>query len=103
MNFFMPSQKLREKMRDGARLRKRYDRAKMPYRRILVSKYESTEHKQQLQARYEGPNPAGLNRRMEHLHWGLGGGEHSGNSGVSDLMNPVIKPLSKTPVVFYRR
>lgn len=67
VNFFLPSQKLMEKTREGARVRKRYDRAKTPYERVLASSSVSEEHKQELRAQYERLNPAQLHRRIEHL------------------------------------
>ena len=39
VNFFQPSMKLIEKQRDGARVKKRYDRAQTPYQRVIASAY----------------------------------------------------------------
>ena len=39
VNFFQPSMKLIDKQRDGARVKKRYDRAQTPYQRVIASAY----------------------------------------------------------------
>ena len=51
VNFFMPSQKLREKGREGSRVWKRYDPAKTPYQRVLDSTEVSAQRKRRLRAR----------------------------------------------------
>ena len=45
VNFFLPSQKLQEKIRQGSRMTKRYDRAQTPYRRLLDSTQLSKQAK----------------------------------------------------------
>ena len=67
VNFFMPSQKLREKGREGARVWKRYDRAKTPYERVLDSGEVSAQCKRRLRAQYRKLNPAELHRQIERL------------------------------------
>ena len=47
-------------------MRKRYDRAKTPYERVLASSSVSEAHKRALRVQYEGRNPAQLHRRIEH-------------------------------------
>lgn len=66
VNFFMPSMKLIEKIRDGARVIKRYDRPQTPYQRVLASKDIPEEVKKALRTRYATLNPAQLKRDIEH-------------------------------------
>lgn len=66
-NYFVPSMKLQEKTRDGARVHKRYDTAKTPYQRLLDSPDISSKQKKQLRAHYEKLNPASLRRRILSL------------------------------------
>jgi len=68
VNFFMPSMKLIEKVRDGARVTKRYDKAQTPYQRVLASPQLSKAVKQRLRKRYAGLNPAALKREIDHIH-----------------------------------
>ena len=66
-NFFQPSMKLQSKERHGARVKKRYDKARTPYQRLLDSNFISDEAKAQLRARYHLLNPAQLKRKIERL------------------------------------
>lgn len=68
-NFFLPSMKLREKERNGARVTKRYDVPMTPYQRLMLAPNVSEERKQELRARFNRLNPfelkAGLEKRLE--------------------------------------
>jgi len=66
-NFFLPSMKLMEKSRDGARVHRRYDRPQTPYQRLLQSPILPDTDKQRLQAYYQTLNPAALHRRIRRL------------------------------------
>jgi len=66
-NFFQPSMKLQSKERHGARVKKRYDKARTPYQRLLDSSFIKEETKQQLRERYRALNPAQLKRQLERL------------------------------------
>jgi len=66
-NFFQPSMKLQSKERQGARVKKTYDKARTPYQRLLDSSCLSEETKAQLRKRYYLLNPAQLKRQMEKL------------------------------------
>jgi hypothetical protein len=66
-NFFQPSMKLKSKERHGARVKKKYDKARTPYQRLLDSSFIKEETKQQLRARYHALNPAQLKRQIEGL------------------------------------
>ena len=67
VNFFLPSQKLQQKIREGSRVYKRYDRAQTPYQRVLESEAVSDEHKGKLRAQYQRWNPAELHRQIRRL------------------------------------
>ncbi len=64
-NFFQPSMKLKSKERHGARVTKKYDRARTPYQRVLESSFIDEVTKEQLRQRYELLNPAQLKRQLE--------------------------------------
>jgi hypothetical protein len=68
VNFFVPSMKLVEKVRDGARVTKRYDKAQTPYQRVLVCAHVSPGTKRKLRRRYACLNPAELKRQIERIH-----------------------------------
>ena len=74
VNFFQPTLKLIKKSRNGARVRKTYDAAQTPYRRLLKSGALSEEKRLELATIYEALDPAVLRRqvqeRLERL-WGL--------------------------------
>ncbi len=64
-NFFQPSMKLKSKERHGARVTKKYDRARTPYQRLLESSFIDEVTREQLRQRYELLNPAQLKRQIE--------------------------------------
>jgi len=67
-NFFQPLRKLTAKVRHGARVTKRYDRAQTPYQRLLASGILPDAHRQALAARYEQLNPVALRAKIQdHL------------------------------------
>jgi hypothetical protein len=66
-NFFQPVMKLRSKERDGARVRKKYDKAQTPYQRILASTKVEKRKKEKLKAIYQNLNPAQLKREITRL------------------------------------
>lgn len=67
INFFQPVMKLVEKQRIGAKVKKKYDTAKTPFRRVLDSKQISQETKKKLKAEYVKLNPAQLKRNINKL------------------------------------
>ena len=74
VNFFQPVLKLTGKSRHGARVRKAYDTAQTPYRRLLKSGILTNEKKRQLDSIYNALNPAKLlnqiSEAVRHL-WSL--------------------------------
>ena len=66
-NFFVPSVKLIEKHRVGARVVKKYDRPSTPYQRLLKSADVTEEAKVRLRQIYEGLNPFKLRQDLEQV------------------------------------
>jgi hypothetical protein len=66
-NFFQPVMKLKEKIRIGSRIRRKYDKAKTPYQRLRQSKYISTKTKQKLKQKYQTLNPKQLLKQIVNL------------------------------------
>jgi hypothetical protein len=64
-NFFLPSQKLVEKVRVGARIVKKHDRPKTPYDRLMTSSELSEEQKKKLSATKAKLNPIELSKALE--------------------------------------
>ena len=66
-NYFSPQQKLVTKVRDGAKVSKKYDVATTPYRRADAHKSVTKEVKAQLAETYTGINPAAVQRQIQAL------------------------------------
>lgn len=64
-NFFQPVIKLISKERIGGKIKRKYDRAKAPYRRLIESDQISEEEKKKLTAIYQSLNPAELKRSID--------------------------------------
>ena len=67
VNFFQPVRRLVQKERIGSRIKKRYDVAKTPYRRVLASSYIPEEIKMKLERQYAMLNPAELKREITKI------------------------------------
>jgi len=65
VNFFQPVQKLVSKHRDGARVRRVYDRAQTPYQRLGASGILSPATRVDLEALYHRLNPLRLRRELD--------------------------------------
>ena len=65
VNFFQPSLKLVEKERRGARVSKKYDTAKTPFQRILLSDHICPAKKESFAQEYENLDPLALLAQME--------------------------------------
>lgn len=63
-NFFQPGMKLREKVRQGSRVKKRYDPAKTSYHRVLESPFVEAEAKEALKRQYAQLNPVELKEEI---------------------------------------
>jgi hypothetical protein len=66
-NYFQPVVKLVLKTRIGSKVKKKYDEAKTPYRRVLESKYIDDEKKRKLNTIYDRLNPVDLKRKISVL------------------------------------
>lgn len=87
INFFQPSMKLQSKERCGARVKKKYDRARTPYQRVLESSFIDESIKDQLRQRYHLLNPAQLKRQIEKLQGKL----------LRSAARPPRRPLTAKP------
>lgn len=67
VNFFQPSLKLIFKERQGAHVFKKYDKAKTPYQRLMISDSVSDEAKAKLQAEYTQLDPMQLLQEIEDV------------------------------------
>lgn len=67
VNFFLPSQKLVSKTRQGSKVRKHYDRPQTPLQRVLELPWVSEETKNALRQRALTLNPASLARKINRL------------------------------------
>jgi hypothetical protein len=70
-NFFRPSVKLKTKTRDGSRVKRTYDIAATPYRRLLASGVLGAEESERLEAIYRGLDPVLLLRQIGILQEAL--------------------------------
>ena len=67
VNYFQPSMRLASKERCGAKVKKTYEPAETPYRKLLRSPHLDASQKQKLTDEYNQLNPAELKRRIEAL------------------------------------
>ena len=65
LNFFQPLRKVSSKVRDGARVTTRYDRAQTPYQRLLVSGALTPDAQAQLTETYQQVNPVELKTQID--------------------------------------
>jgi hypothetical protein len=85
LNFFQPVMVLVEKQRHGAKLKKRYDKAKTPYQRVLDAPEVADEAKERLRQLYASLNPAELLRQIQAhqtVLWKLA--QQPANANISD-------------------
>jgi transposase InsO family protein len=66
-NYFLPQQKLISKVRDGAKVTKKYDRAITPHRRAERHETVTAEDKAILADTYADLNPAAIQRQIQAL------------------------------------
>src|SRR5262245_24325572 len=66
-NFFQPVMKLKEKVRQGGKVRRLYEPARTPYQRVLELGELKPKERQALGQRYEALNPVRLRTRIEQL------------------------------------
>jgi hypothetical protein len=86
-NYFYPQQKLISKVRTGAKVSKKYDRATTPHRRAEAHSKVSDEDKAILADTYPGINPAAVQRQIQAL-----------TSELLTLTTSKAAPKTKAPV-----
>ena len=86
VNFLQPVLKLAEKTRDGPRVRRRYDMAQTPYRRLLSLAGLPATVRHQLQIRYEAIHPIRLKSALEHAQTQLAAYDTRSHSAVMQRM-----------------
>ena len=86
-NYFYPQQKLISKVRTGAKVSKKYDRATTPHRRAEAHSKVSDEDKAILADTYAGINPAAVQRQIQAL-----------TSELLTLTTGEAAPKTKAPV-----
>lgn len=91
VNFFQPQMKLIEKIRDGAKIKKRYDTAQTPYQRLLGSDIPAVA-KQELTERYHQLNPVELKRKIIRHQDGLM--KLARYKGIRERSRKGVKPIS---------
>ena len=64
-NFFQPTMKLKKKSRVEGRLKRKYEKAKTPFHRLIESNQIPNETKKKLKQVYANLNPAELKRSIE--------------------------------------
>jgi transposase InsO family protein len=86
-NYFYPQQKLISRVRTGAKVSKKYDRATTPHRRAEAHSKVSDEDKAILADTYAGINPAAVQRQIQAL-----------TSELLTLTTSKAAPKTKAPV-----
>ncbi len=66
-NYFQPSMRLVSKTRNGAKVKKKYDTPKTPYRRLMENPAIGRKSKAAMKAEYEILNPVQLKRKIIKL------------------------------------
>jgi hypothetical protein len=67
VNFFLPVMKLKEKIRQGSKVKRIYDKPQTPYARVLASPDLSDEHKAELRDAYALLSLIDLRRQINEL------------------------------------
>jgi len=66
-NFLQPAMKLKEKVREGGKVRRVYEPPRTPYQRLLESGTLRPQQRRELEKRYRSLDPVKLRRRIEQL------------------------------------
>jgi len=102
INFFQPSLKLLSKKREGAKVTKKYDKAKTPYKRLLLSAHISEKAKKNLIEQYNTLDPLELLKKLEKLQdnfWKHAWKANVRNSLVmSDKKSAKMDDMSSSPL-----
>lgn len=95
-NFFQPVMKLIRKERIGAKVKRKYDRPRTPYQRLMESDQIPQETKDRLKAIYLTLNPAELKRNIEEKLAKLYR-VHQAKGNQKSKSKPKTQPLMVTP------
>ena len=96
-NFFQPSFKLISRYREGAKIRRTYDRPKTPCQRMLESEHVSAQQKRRLESQFARLDPIRLLTEMERLQqelWSLSADDP--NAHVQEVLKPNLAKPEKT-------
>lgn len=63
-NFFIPTQKIEKKKRQGSKIKKKYSKPQTPFQRLMESGYLTKLQRQALQSEYDKLNPFKLKKRI---------------------------------------
>jgi hypothetical protein len=101
-NFFQPVMKLISKERIGGKIKRKYDKAKTPYQRVMESKGVSKKTRLRLKTIYNSLNPAELKRTIERkldlLYKTYQEKNHSQNINISKKIKPIsVRFLTAQP------
>jgi hypothetical protein len=66
-NFLQPAMKLKEKVREGGKVRRVYEEPRTPYQRLLELGTLKPSQRRELEQRYQSLDPVRLRRRIEQL------------------------------------
>jgi len=98
-NFFQPVIKLESKERIGGHIKRKYGRAKAPYRRLIESDQISEKEKERLTAIYQSLNPAELKRvidkKLDNLLKIYQEKKGQENISLTSKLNPSLVSFSK--------
>ena len=67
-NFFLPTMRLQDKIREGSKVRKKYDTPKTPYARVLTSPHVAEEYQLQMQETYTLLDLTDLHTQLTSLY-----------------------------------
>ena len=70
-NFFIPTQKLKQKWRDGSHWRKRYEAGSTPYERLMKPGVLKPQARRELRDRYQSLDPFELSAEVERRLGGI--------------------------------
>jgi hypothetical protein len=98
-NFFQPVIKLESKERIGGHIKRKYGRAKTPYRRLIESDQISELEKERLMAIYQSLNPAELKRiidkKLDNLYKIYQEKKGRKNINLTNKLSPSLVSFSK--------
>ena len=103
VNFFQPSLKLLDKKRVGSKTVKKYDLAKTPYQRVMLSEHITQQVKDELTEQYHSLDPMMLKKQLNHLQEELW--KHAWTSEITPVENELEchdGEIQKSPR-FYRK